>query len=199
MDVEYVIASIESFIQTIGAFFTGNDTSLLDPNFTKHASRFYPDPDTIWEPVTLSDGRTYYLLRNDPQRDFVVQRMLYLQKMCDGVLSKLQRTPHPHREQESQRLRKTLSAHPVVHIIQKPADGGYDVRAYAHGSWIFMEIPTFASIEFGTDGKSTTETQRRHALLHILLHECAHIAGYWEHDDAHEACLRWLEKITWNA
>jgi hypothetical protein len=180
----------------------GQHNAVLLDDFTNKAEHFYPDPETLWEPVVLtptsSPSRVTYLLKNDPRRPMVVQRMVYLQRELAKLWTRLSATQAnwDRRWREMDTLRGFFEPEDgVSRLAQKPM-GGYDVRAYAHESWIFVELPTFASVETGTDGVNTTEAKRRTTLVHILVHELAHVAGHWKHDDKHSACVAWLKKYT---
>ena len=166
----------------------------LMPDFVKHARKFYDPPGRYWEPVLLPTGKTYYLLQGDPLRQQVSDRMMYLEKECQRLWTRLEMDPNTRKNRLSElnNLRKCLAPRDTFsRIAQKPL-GGYDVRAYAHDSWIFIELPTFRSVETGEDGINLTEEKRRKTLMHILVHELAHVAGYWEHDDKHSNCIAWL-------
>lgn len=180
----------------LNTFFGTEDHTVLSPEFTERAEKFYDDPESRWEPVLIDTA--YYVLRQDPQRLKTLDRLNYLRRECSKLYNTLVADPKNQvtRRKELQKLGACLAADDgVFHIVQKPA-GGYDVRAYAHDSWIFIELPTFASIETGTDGINTTEARRRVSLLHIVLHELAHVAGYWDHDADHEKCIAWLTKYV---
>lgn len=174
----------------------GKETVLID-DFVRKAQQFYPDPEALWEPVALpSSNRVWYMLKNDATRALVVERMKYLDRELKKVWTRLRQVPVPRRPLEMDNLRRFFEPDEddgVARLVQKPS-GGYDVRAYAHDAWIFVEIPTFASVEQGTDGVNVTEAKRRTTLLHIILHELAHVAGHWKHDDKHRACVAWLTK-----
>ena len=170
---------------------------LLLYSFGRIARTFYPMPTTIWEPVQLRDSKIHYMLKSDPEnmRALVSDRFVYLSNRCDALAAKLTRQIWPGRESEVRKLKKCLlPGDNVSRIVQKPL-GGYDVRAYAQGQWIFIELPTFSYIETGEDGINTTESRRRDTLFQILLHELAHIAGHWDHNADHEACIAWLSRI----
>jgi hypothetical protein len=170
--------------------FFGPSRGDLDPDFVRTARTFYPSPEDVWIPVDLQDGKTHYVL--DAKKLEVSERLLYVSRKCDALWSNLNRTQSPGRAKEMARLAKCLAPkNNISHVVQKPL-GGYDVRAYAQGSWIFLESPTFSYIETGEDGINTTESKRRATLFDITLHELAHVAGHWTHDSNHEACIAWL-------
>lgn len=174
----------------------GSDSSGLMPEFVRYARKFYNPPETFWEPVALKNGKIYYLLKGDPHRSQASERFVYLEKECQKLWTRIANDPVNIRKRASE-LRKLeqclVPGDAVSRIVQKPL-GGYDVRAYAHDSWVFVEVPTFSSVETGADGINLTEEKRRKTLLHILVHELAHVAGYWEHDDKHANCIHWLTK-----
>jgi len=194
---------MQALLNAISALFGASqepvhhDPTKLHPDFVRHAEEFYSDAEDLWEPVVLRNGKTYYLLRDDPRRDEVSERMMYLDKVFQKVWTRLLEDPltQTTRKTERENIRRCLAPKDVgiSHIVQKPL-GGYDVRAYAHDSWIFVELPTFKSVETGDDGINTTEDRRRRTLAHIVIHEVAHVAGYWEHDDKHAKCIAWLTK-----
>lgn len=170
---------------------------LLLNSFRRIARTFYPVPDALWEPVPLRDSKIHYMLKSDPEkvRALVADRLVYLSNRCDAFAAKLTRQIWPGRESEVRKLKKCLlPGDNVSRISQKPL-GGYDVRAYAQGQWIFIELPTFSYIETGEDGINTTESRRRDTLFSILLHELAHVAGYWDHTQEHADCIAWLSKV----
>lgn len=196
---------MQALLDTIGSVFTrSGDAAHIDtrkalhPNFVRYAEEFYSDADDLWEPVILKNGKVFYLLRDDKKRDEVSERMVYLDKVFQKAWARMLTDPAnaTQRKREMENLRRCLGQHyGVSHIVQKPL-GGYDVRAYAHDSWIFIELPTFKSVEDGSDGVNTTEDRRRQTLVHIILHELAHVAGHWEHDTKHSQCIAWLSKYV---
>lgn len=174
--------------------------SKLHPDFVSRASRFYVSPNALWEPLALNKdgkpGKVWYLLKRDANRDLVVQRLLYIDAILQRVWTRLRadKSNYVLRQSEMTKLGRCLDpGDGISRVAQKPL-GGYDVRAYAHDSWVFVEIPTFTSVETGADGINLTEDRRRKTLVHIILHELAHVAGYWEHDDKHAKCIAWLTK-----
>ena len=167
----------------------GHEDGLLSSDFTERAMKFYDDPEMLWEPVT-SATKTFYVLKNDLTRLQTRDRLVFLDRECTKLYNRLAADPRnvTRRQKELELLRACLApGDGLCRIVQKPF-GGYDVRAYAHDNWIFVELPTFASIEAGSD-----EGGRRKSLLRIVVHEIAHVAGYWEHNDKHEKCIAWLE------
>jgi hypothetical protein len=181
---------MQRFLQ--GLFGTGEDTGALIREFTRRASKFYDDPESHWEPIEVQN-KTFYVLKDDPARLETLHRLTYLDRECTKVYNRLVADPKntSTRWKELTLLQECLApGDGICHIVQKPF-GGYDVRAYAHDNWIFIELPTFASIE-----SDTNEERKRKSLLHIILHEVAHVAGYWEHNEKHEKCIAWLEKYT---
>ena len=168
----------------------------LNRHFVRVASKFYSNPNEQWEPVTDTNGKTYYFLKNDPNRRLVLERMMAMSARCDALWRKLQKIEvHPKREIDVKLLRNVLQPKDgIVHIAQKPP-GGYDVMAYAQDDWVFIQIPTFPAIEDGSDGVNTSESMRRNTLWDIMLHELAHAAGYWNHDTQHEATIAWLQNV----
>lgn len=176
---------MQRFIQRL----FGHEDGVLSSDFTERAMKFYDEPETLWEPVD-STTKTFYVLKNDPMRLQTIDRLLFLDRQCTKLYNKLAADVRntTRRPKELELLRRCLAPDDgLCHIVQKPF-GGYDARAYAHDNWIFIELPTFASIESGSD-----ENGRRKSLLRILFHEIAHVAGHWEHDDKHEKCIAWLE------
>lgn len=185
---------MQRFIQRLFGY---EDDGNLSPEFVNLARKFYDNPESRWEPVTTLH-KTFYVLRHDATRLQTIDRLTYLDRECTKLFNKLVADPRNHsaRKTELRKLRDCLvPVDGVCRIAQKPF-GGYDVRAYAHDSWIFIELPTFASIESGQDGINVTEERRRLTLLHIVLHELAHVAGYWEHNDKHEKCIAWLRNYV---
>lgn len=175
------------------------DTVILVDDFVEKARKFYSDPEAVWEPVAIpSMSRLVYLLKYDARRELVVERMMYLHRELIKLWTRLSANSKnwDGRWREMQALRRFFEPEDgVSRLAQKPL-GGYDVRAYAHDAWIFVEIPTFTSVENGTDGVNLTEAKRRTTLFHIVIHELAHVAGYWKHDDKHAACVAWLTKYV---
>lgn len=169
-------------------------TTQFSKSFLKASSTFYKSADT-WDSVVLADGKTHYLLKNDSSHHHqTIQRLLYLSRRCDALWRSLVVASPPDRTEEMRLLHKCIGGRTrISHIVQKPRAGGYDVRAYAHGSWVFLELPTFEYVENGSDGINLTEDRRRQTLWDIVLHELAHVAGYWEHDALHADCLAWLK------
>ena len=170
-------------------------TSVLLDEFVSKAQRFYPDPETVWEQISFpQSNKVWYVLKNDAARSLFVERMVYVERELAKLWTRIRSDASAARRSETEKLRACLDPPDgVSRIVQKPR-GGYDVRAYAHDAWIFVEIPTFASVEQGTDGVNATESRRRQTVLHILIHELAHVAGYWEHDDKHSRCVAWLSR-----
>jgi len=174
---------------------TSSFSSSLHPTFVSTAKTFYPNAPSLWTPTTLRDGKVHYLLASDTDemRPLVKERLVHLSTMCDRVWHILE-TKYPKRK-ETVNLRRCLApTDGISRIAQKPV-GGYDVRAYAHNEWIFIELPTFASVETGADGININESQRRKTLTDIILHELAHVAGYWDHDASHTKTVDWLKSI----
>lgn len=192
---------MQHILDFVSSIFGDHVQSNLSGEFVKRARKFYNPPESYWEPVRLRTGKTYYLLKEDTYRQEVIERMVYLEKECTKLWARLLADPLnvQRRASEVRKLRACLAPQDTLRtisrIVQKPL-GGYDVRAYAHDSWIFIELPTFKSVETGDDGVNTTEEKRRKTLMHILVHELAHVAGYWEHDDKHSNCISWLTKYT---
>ena len=181
-------------VDSILDFFLG--TPRIQRRFLSIASTFYPKGMDRWEPVQLDNATTCYLLQNDPYRRLVFERMLVLTQRCNALWRKLKSiTISNDRRQDMHRLRDFFEpGDGLVHIAQKPS-GGYDVRAYAQENWIFIELPTFSSVEDGSDGVNTSESKRRETLWSILLHEIAHVAGKWEHGIAHDQTIAWLQNV----
>ena len=189
---------MQRFLDSLAGLFLGNDDDpgQLLPQFKEHAQKFYDDPESRWEPVDAR--KIFYVLRNDPYRLHALDRLTFLDRECTKLYNRLAADPKNFttRRSELDKLRACLaSGDGLCHIVQKPF-GGYDVRAYAHDNWIFVELPTFSSIESGSDGINTTEERRRQSLLQIVLHEVAHVAGYWEHDDKHDKFIAWLNRYV---
>lgn len=186
-------------LEWLASLFSGDvdsisgDQQQFATSFKKVATAFYDLSE--WEPISLRDGKVHYALRKDPHRALVVGRLLDISQRCATLWKNVQRGVYPERSDEIDALRKCLAPKSVSHIAQKPP-GGYDVRAYAHGSWIFLELPTFHHIETGADGINTTEERRRQTMWDILLHELAHVAGYWDHDADHDKCIAWLREVS---
>lgn len=171
-------------------------TPLLS-SFRRISKTFYADAVSIWHAVPLRDSKIHYMLASDDAetRRKVSDRLVYLSNRCDILARKLISQKWPGREREIRKLEKCLlPTDSVSRIVQKPL-GGYDVRAYAQDQFIFIELPTFGYIETGEDGINTTESRRRDTLFHIILHELAHVSGYWDHNADHEACVAWLTRI----
>lgn len=184
---------MQRLVSELRAFFS---QSTLPYDFRRLVIQFYENPDILWEQVGLQTGNTYFLLKNDPNRLLVADRMVYIDRSLKKLWTRIvsDRKNHADRGPELELLGQCLDPQDgFSHIAQKPS-GGYDVRAYAHESWIFLEIPTFAAVESGSDGTNTTEERRRKTIIRIVLHELAHIAGYWEHDDKHADCILWLSR-----
>lgn len=169
---------------------------VLNRKFTRIASKFYAEPASRWEAVSLPNGTVCYLLKNDPNRRLVMDRMVALSIRCESLWKKLQRIPQPRSRTRDVQLLSYLfqPGDGVFHIAQKPP-GGYDVKAYAQEDWIFIEIPTFQAVEEGSDGINVTEDRRRETLWTIVLHELAHVAGHWEHDMHHDKTIAWLQNV----
>jgi hypothetical protein len=171
-------------------------TPLLS-SFRRIAKTFYPNAASLWNAVPLRDSKIHYMLASDDTetRRKVSDRLVYLSARCDTLAKKLTHQEWPGRESDVRKLKKCLlPTDGVSRIAQKPL-GGYDVRAYAQGQFIFIELPTFGYIETGEDGINTTETRRRDTLFHIILHELAHVAGHWDHNADHEKCVAWLTTL----